>query len=384
MTDRRNLSDRRFPRLWLLALTLGCVAACGEGGLPAPVESSVHELQSASGDYYILSRLDDRLCPAPACGGYFVKMVNQTTTRCADNSQSADCHAHRLDFTPSALAAAESTRFEQDSFASGFGVVKAVLARKSVAGNPAILEDVLTVSEAWQGQAHTVPKGSFSLVTPTGRLCGSGLCDAYDGFRLGTSAVDHIYNVVNLSASGATGDTLARGQEALSGTGIIVAGSDALVWDPISLATAKDLLASEFYRRASPCTASNAQGTGACGRVLGYKWDGLSCVAISGCICTGTDCGVVEPTMAACQNTHDLCISRGCGPGRPSCLPSQYCDFPDTGTCGTTGQAGLCRSRPTVCAAVSKPVCACSGRSYDNACAANADGVDVAYDGACR
>ena len=375
MNHATNSLAQRLQCLSLLALA-GILACQGnEPAVPAPAaaETIAQALESAKGDYYIVTRLDSRTCASPTCGGYFVKLANLATTRCADFSQGAECHALRLDFSPSGLTAAEGARFEQEFFASKFGLVKAALVKRAL--DPLRSEDVLVVSEAWQGQAHSVPTGFFNLITPTGTWCTSLPCDAYDGTRLNTG-VEHSFDAVKLAAAGAPSDGITRANQAMDGAGLIVAGGD----------TGRELSASEFYVRAAPCIAAEAVGAGVCGgRILSYKWDGQSCVAITGCICLGRDCSVLPTTLAACQRDHVACGGQGCGPGRPACGAQQYCDFPGVSVaCGTTGQAGQCRPRPGICAAVNKPVCGCDGRAYASACEANLAGTDAAYEGTCK
>jgi hypothetical protein len=68
--------------------------------------------------------------------------------------------------------------------------------------------------------------------------------------------------------------------------------------------------------------------------------------------------------------------------GNP-CTTAQFCDFPDTAMCGYADATGVCRIRPTSCAADAAPVCACDGTTYANACAAQTAGIDVLHDGGC-
>lgn len=74
--------------------------------------------------------------------------------------------------------------------------------------------------------------------------------------------------------------------------------------------------------------------------------------------------------------------ARGCGTrGGISCGASEFCNFALYGQsesmCGTDGRGGRCEPRPTRCAREDAPVTACDGRSYPNACAANAAGATV-------
>jgi hypothetical protein len=74
-----------------------------------------------------------------------------------------------------------------------------------------------------------------------------------------------------------------------------------------------------------------------------------------------------------------ICGTRGVAP----CNDGEYCDFPESASCGATDQPGVCRFIPTVCTAEVRPVCGCDGETYTNRCSANSRGVSVASDGAC-
>ena len=90
-------------------------------------------------------------------------------------------------------------------------------------------------------------------------------------------------------------------------------------------------------------------------------------------------------TLEACQMAcGEPPVEVACG-GRAgdTCRDDQFCDFAFAG-CDFADAQGVCRARPEVCPAVSDPVCACNGQTYDNGCVAQAAGVDVNRAGACE
>lgn len=65
------------------------------------------------------------------------------------------------------------------------------------------------------------------------------------------------------------------------------------------------------------------------------------------------------------------------------CAAGEFCAF-SPGLCGKGQAPGKCRPKPAGCAKSYEPVCACSGKVYDNACAARAAGDDLDVMGQCK
>src|SRR4051794_39773343 len=64
------------------------------------------------------------------------------------------------------------------------------------------------------------------------------------------------------------------------------------------------------------------------------------------------------------------------------CESDEFCSITD-GACLTAKSVGFCKARPEACSSVSKPVCGCDGKNYENACEATKQGSSVAGDGVC-
>lgn len=63
----------------------------------------------------------------------------------------------------------------------------------------------------------------------------------------------------------------------------------------------------KVYGPCVPCTAMDAQGQGLCKMLLGWKWDGSQCVSFGGCSCQGTDCDRIFGSAQVCQTAMAHC-----------------------------------------------------------------------------
>ncbi|MCA9604249.1 MAG: hypothetical protein KC619_01555 [Myxococcales bacterium] len=128
------------------------------------------------------------------------------------------------------------------------------------------------------------------------------------------------------------------------------------------------------------CVAMDTHSSGVCGTVVGYAWDGFSCRNID-CTCTGTECGLLYPSLEACQAAFASCACGGLL-GLP-CGTGDFCDYPIEASCGDGDASGACHPLTTGCTDIYMPVCGCDGMTYENPCEASSRGVAVKAEGIC-
>jgi Kazal-type serine protease inhibitor domain len=92
--------------------------------------------------------------------------------------------------------------------------------------------------------------------------------------------------------------------------------------------------------------------------------------------------GAAAKTAASASPAASSVVAAGGCHDNTSCAADEYCEF-TPGLCGKGQSPGTCRPRPASCVSDYEPVCACSGKTYDNACAARAAGEDLAVMGGC-
>lgn len=202
-------------------------------------------------NYLIVTRADTRKCIYPLCGGYFVKAVNLGTTRCADGTQQSECHAVELNTAALGWTPEQRAAFDAQ-FAKGYALVRGYL---EPAPRGFYTADVLTISEAWQGQGLRAHVGKFYGVKSTGIVCITAPCPSLAATKLNVIA-PVINPDLDLTLTGASDKQIHAGYEALNTTGILTAGVVVSVtYPPLEGQPARKgskLLASEFYLPAKP------------------------------------------------------------------------------------------------------------------------------------
>lgn len=236
----------------LASASLSALAQSTPAGTPGSSVPDAHASapRPAAESHFIVTRLDTRKCAYPLCGGYFVKAVNRTVTRCADGVTRPECHAVELDTRSLGWSEEQRTAFEA-GFAKGQALVRGVLEpqpRGQATG------DVLRISQAWQGQGGARPLGTFFRARSTGIVCIQAPCPSFELQALNRPPKPVTVDSLDFSQTGATADEIAAAGPLLE-QGEVLAAGVVLPFQAGGLngpVFGKKLLASEFYLPARP------------------------------------------------------------------------------------------------------------------------------------
>lgn len=200
-----------------------------------PAATAPDSIASTSTFYTI--RRDLRRCASPMCGGYFIKLVNQPRTRCANGRSMAECYVASIEWN----GLPEPDR----DGALVRGTLRSQGDRRGTFG-------VLRAREVWTPAGTNQPSGTFFRVRDRGIRCIAAPCETHHEAKLNTSVSRNVAGV-DISGTGAadnvTSDALA---EMTSTEGVLVAGSNSPVTGPAG--RSQTLKATQFYLRATAST----------------------------------------------------------------------------------------------------------------------------------
>lgn len=189
--------------------------------------------QPASTPTFYTFRRDLRRCASPRCGGYFIKAVNQSRTRCANNRYQSECYVANIEW--GSQAEPENDR----------PVLRGTLRS---GGNRWGRLGVLRVSEVWEAASANQPSGIFFRVRDRGIRCIAAPCPTHHEVKLNSTTSRNVAGV-DLIGAGAPDNILSDANAAMTAPdGILVSGSHVLVTGPAG--RSQMLKATQFYLRA--------------------------------------------------------------------------------------------------------------------------------------
>jgi hypothetical protein len=191
--------------------------------VPAVLDS----LASTSSFYSF--RRDLRRCASPRCGGLFVKLVNQSRTRCADGRFQRECYVGTVEWGG------------QPQPDSDQALLRATMRPRGMFGT-------LRVSEVWQAASANQPASTFYRVRDRGLRCIAAPCPTHHQATLNSTASRNIAGV-DLAGAGAPDNVQSEALAAMTlNDGILVSGVHTPVTGPAGRSVM--LKATQFYLRA--------------------------------------------------------------------------------------------------------------------------------------
>ena len=188
---------------------------------------------AASTSSFYSIRRDVRRCASPMCGGYFIKLVNQSRTRCANGRLMPECYVASIEWN--ALPEPPNNN---------------ALVRGSLSMGSDRRFGVLHAREVWLAASDKQPSGTFYRVRDRGIRCIAAPCKTHHEATLNSTAHRNIAGV-DLTGAGAPDNVVGDALAAMTNPdGVLVAGVNTPVTGPAG--RAQMLKGTQFYTRAKP------------------------------------------------------------------------------------------------------------------------------------
>jgi len=207
-----------------LAVALLSVAAAGPAGIRA-----------TSSAYWTI-RADARMCPSPACGGFFARRVNQAVSVCADGKARRECYVAALDLTPLRLPADARAGVQATLTRGGLARGRLAVGYHGFAGLGR-----LVVSRAWRGLGMAGQEQLYRVVD-TGLRCVTAPCFYLEATPLNGGSPISLSHLV-LSPPGASQAQIVKAEHLLDERSLLVAGNVAKA----EAGEGRTLVATAFY-----------------------------------------------------------------------------------------------------------------------------------------
>jgi uncharacterized protein DUF6748 len=212
----------------VLATALAAAVPVAGQALSSPAPAPLYRL-----------RPDPRLCPSPACGGFWIARPSATTTRCADGARRPWCYVATVDLA--ALPARVRARAQPQL---GRALVGGRLERDAGDGTPVLA--TLVVDGAWLPAAAGTAAAAVYLVVDTGVRCIRAPCFSFRANAAGGTRSLRL-SEVDLAVPGAPPGAVARAHLLLGRGGVLVSGAVTTVRSPSWPDTGRRLDASQLW-----------------------------------------------------------------------------------------------------------------------------------------
>ncbi len=239
----------------LLAALLSAFSLQLPGAAFAQTSGSTFGIALPAHSYYIVTRIDPRLCPSSICGGVYVKQVNQSLTVCTDGTLAAECYAPILDWSALRLSQEETWQLEDD-FRRELVLARGTLRIVDTPFGPLA---ALVATDAWRGVTGSDPTGRFFGLRSSGIVCFTYPCPELLSVWLNQRRRELVHGL-DLTASGADAKQLDEGYTALyQGAGLLVSGYRRLITGPAGRGI--QIVAREFYTKVASAAGGSCSGT---------------------------------------------------------------------------------------------------------------------------
>ncbi len=216
----------------LAVLVLFLAAPVVKTAAPGP------ETRALATTFYTIRR-DLRRCASPMCGGYFIKLVNQSRTRCANGRSMTECYVASIEWNG-------LPEPDRDG-----AIVRGSL---STRGDRRGVYGVLSADEVWLPATANQASGTFFRVRDRGLRCIAAPCETHHEEKLNTRVSR---NVAGVDLSGAAPSESAVNEALTTMTsrdGVLVSGTHEPVTGPAG--RSRMLRATQFYLPAKTTSQS--------------------------------------------------------------------------------------------------------------------------------
>jgi hypothetical protein len=229
------------------------------------VDDSKSDIAGGTYTFFSVAR-DMRRCASPYCGGYWIKRLNASTTKCFDGRYADQCYVPTVDTSRMGLgeAALEKVNGAINGAANhNFILLRGVMASKQWEQLGTFGE--FRVSEAWLGQGPNAGDGPFAMAEDTGVRCFTYPCNSIREKKLNSSASAYLADI-GWDASGASDEAIGLAAQKLVDDAVIIAGDRYNVSGPGGRGKAR--YATNFYLKAvDEASSATCMKTGCSGQV---------------------------------------------------------------------------------------------------------------------